>query len=108
MSEQLSLLESPLMVRLQKAAKFRRSDPPTSKAAARSVNLHTLEGLVLNVLRGAYPSGMTSHEIADHLEFALVTVSPRMRPLVNKNLIVDSGERRSGVGFKTSIVWKVK
>jgi hypothetical protein len=37
-----------------------------------------------------------------------VTVSPRFRPLVNKNLIVDSGEKRAGIGFKSSIVWKAR
>ncbi len=104
MNEQLSLLDSPVMARL-KAAASRRSDPETSKAAAKSVATNALEFRVMFALAH---HGMTSHEIADYLNLPLVTISPRMRPLVNKNLIVDSGERRSGVGFKTSIVWKVK
>lgn len=88
-------------------ARSRQSDPPSSKAAARSVDTNHLERLVVQALR-AHPAGMTSHEVAAYLDLSLVTVSPRFRPLVNKNLIVDSGEKRAGVGFKTSIVWKAR
>jgi hypothetical protein len=56
----------------------------------------------------AHPAGLTSHEVAAHLGLSLVTVSPRMRPLVRKNLVVDSGEKRAGVGFMNSIVWKAR
>jgi hypothetical protein len=85
----------------------RRADPPTSKAAAKSIDTNGLEQLVVQALR-THPAGMTSHEVAAHLDLSLVTVSPRFRPLVNKNFIVDSGEKRAGVGFKSSIVWKVR
>lgn len=88
-------------------ARSRRSDPPTSKSAARCVRATYLEGAVLEVLR-LNPRGLTSHEVSAWLDLPLVTVSPRFRPLVNKNLIIDSGEKRAGVGFKTSIVWKVR
>ena len=101
MNEQLSLLDSPPI------GGSRRSDPATSKAAAKSVDANDLETRVYWCLKLA-KNGLTSHEVADWLNLSLVTVSPRFRPLVNKNLIVDSGERRSGVGFKSSIVWKVK
>jgi hypothetical protein len=101
MNTQASLFDSPPI------ARSRRSDPPTSKAAARSVNTSEIEWRVMFSLQ-KHPGGQTSHEVATYLHLPLVTISPRMRPLVNKNLIVDSGERRSGVGFKTSIVWKVK
>ena len=85
----------------------RHSDPPTSKAAARSVDTNHLEALVVEAMR-RHPSGMTSHEVAAYLDLSLVTVSPRFRPLVNKNIIIDSGEKRAGVGFRNSIVWKAK
>jgi hypothetical protein len=101
MNTQASLFDSPPI------GSARRSDPSTSKAAARSVDANDLENKVLCCLKLS-KNGLTSHEVADWLDLQLVTVSPRFRPLVNKNLIVDSGERRSGVGFKSSIVWKVK
>jgi hypothetical protein len=83
----------------------RRRDPETSKAAARHVDTNQLEAIVLDALR-SHPRGLTSHQIASLTGLSLVTVSPRMRPLVRKNLIVDSGEKRAGVGFAKSIVWR--
>jgi hypothetical protein len=101
MSIQASLFDSPPI------AHSRYADPPTSKAAAKNLDTNYLENIVLDALR-SHPLGLTSHEVASITGLSLVTVSPRFRPLVNKNLIVDSGEKRSGVGFKTSIVWKAK
>jgi len=103
----MELLEQPgLFDARTHAGRARRADPPTSKAAARSVDANQLEQVVLEVLR-SHPHGLTSHEVASITGLSLVTVSPRFRPLVNKNLVIDSGEKRAGVSFRNSIVWKV-
>jgi predicted ArsR family transcriptional regulator len=67
--------------------------------------LAPLEELVLSILQRR-PSGLTTHELADVLQLSLVTVSPRMRPLVRRGAVIDSGERRKNVSGRASIVWK--
>jgi DNA-binding MarR family transcriptional regulator len=84
---------------------YRRTDPRTSVAAAQSVEPAPLEALVLECLYRR-PAGLTTHELADLLHLELVTVSPRMRPLASKGLVVDSGERRAGPSGRKSIVWR--
>lgn len=86
----------------------RHADPDTAKAAAKTVAVADLEALVLGALRKFRLAGMTTHELAEYLKLSLVSVSPRMRPLVKKGLVVDSGERRAGTSGRTSIVWKVQ
>jgi hypothetical protein len=86
-------------------ARARRNDPETSKDAARSVPVADLEASVLDTLK-SHPSGLTSHEIARLLSAELVSVSPRLRPLVEKNLVKDSGRRRRGPSGRCSIVWE--
>jgi predicted ArsR family transcriptional regulator len=83
----------------------RRSDPDTSKKSASSTPVADLEARVLRALRLSR-DGMTTHELAWLLKIDLVSVSPRMRPLVKKNLVQDSGERRRGDSGRASIVWK--
>lgn len=83
----------------------RRLDPDTSKKAAASIPVADLEGRVLRALKLSR-AGMTTHELAWLLKVDLVSVSPRMRPLVDKNLVQDSGERRRGESGRASIVWK--
>jgi DNA-binding MarR family transcriptional regulator len=88
-------------------ARARRTDPKTSKAAARTVPVVDLEARVLAALRSN--GGMTTRELAALLNVELVSVSPRMRPLVEKGLVVDSGERRSGPGRRSkAIVWRAR
>lgn len=67
----------------------RRTDPSTSHVAAAKVDTSKLEAIVLDALRQS-PQGLTSHQIASQLRLSLVTVSPRMRPLVRKGLITDT------------------
>ena len=86
-------------------ARARRRDPDTSKAAARSVPVAELEGKVLEALRN-HPRGLTSHEVAKLLGAELVSVSPRFKPLQEKNLVLPTAERRKGPSGRTSIVWK--
>ena len=82
----------------------RSSDPETSHAAARGVNATKLERLFLKALRGVKEGG-TADEIAEYLDRPLNTISPRTRPLVNKGLIKDSGERRATRSGRKAIVW---
>jgi hypothetical protein len=84
----------------------RSVDPDTSKKAAASFPVAELESRVLEALRWS-GKGLTTHELSWFLKVDLVSVSPRMRPLVEKNLVVDSGERRRGDSGRSSIVWKV-
>ena len=83
----------------------RRSDPETSKDAAKSVNTTALEAAVYGCLKAHGPR--TSFEIADILRLSLVTVSPRLAPLRDKGLIKDSGIRRIGQSGRSRIVWEI-
>ena len=84
----------------------RRADPETSKEAAQSVTATALESLVMRWLHKR-PSGLTTHELAELTGLSLVSVSPRIAPLVRKGFVKDSGERRPGPSGRKSIVWKV-
>ena len=80
----------------------RHTDPGTSHdAAARmAYGVATLETMVVQCLRAA-PSGLTTDEIATHTGVRLVSVSPRMKPLELRGLVVRTAERRDG-----RIVWR--
>jgi hypothetical protein len=88
----------------REAGRARRHDPDTAKKAAAAAPVAELEGRVLRLLRTS--GGMTTHELAKALFMDLVSISPRMRPLVEKGLARDSGERRCGESGRSSIVWK--
>jgi DNA-binding HxlR family transcriptional regulator len=80
----------------------RNSDPLTSDEAAEAVPVNRLEQIVLNHLGFWQEQGRTSHELALSTGLSLVSISPRMKPLEQKNLIVRTAERRQG-----RIVWKL-
>jgi hypothetical protein len=84
----------------------RRSDPDTSKDAAAETRAQRLERIVLDALRKS-EDGLTSEECAAVTQLSLVTVSPRMRPLVRKGKIYESKDRRLNPSGKKAIVWKV-
>jgi hypothetical protein len=86
-------------------AHARKTDSDTSHAAAASLRTTNLEALVLDTLR-KLPNGAISFELADLLDLSLVAVSLRLRPLANKGLVVDSGDRRVGASGRKQIVWK--
>lgn len=85
----------------------RNDDPDTSHEAAYSVNSATTQGYILDLLR-THPDGLTAHEMSELLRMALNTVSPCTAPLLRKEFIVDSGERRPGPSGRRCIVWKLK
>ena|ERR1700686_890979 len=88
-------------------AAFHKNDPVTAKAAAKSVDTSFLETMVLNYLRDN-PAGLTAHEIATKSGESLVTISPRMRPLVRRGLVEDSGETRATDSGRQAIVWRIR
>lgn len=69
----------------------RRTDPPTSHEAAAKVHAETLAERVVESLRVYGPA--TSDELAVRLGLKLVTVSPRLRPLVRAFRVHESGKR---------------
>jgi hypothetical protein len=96
---QPSLFDNP------EVGRARHSDPPTAKAAARTISVERLEKRIVELLR-EYPTGFTTHELSEELGIPLVSISPRMAPLKRKTLVQDSGDtRRTGTG-RASIVWK--
>ena len=89
---------------LPMSGRARRQDPETAKAAARTVDAETLSGQVLTLLE-AEPGGLTSEELAERLGRDRLSVSPRLRPLVEKGLARDSGRRRATRLGRQAIVW---
>lgn len=90
----------------QTSAYARATDRDTSHAAAESVRTTDLESVVLDELR-KYPSGATTYQLAGSLGRSLVSVSPRIRPLVSKGLVEDSGRRALGPSGRSQTVWIV-
>jgi len=86
-------------------AKSRETDPRTSHEAAASIRLSELQDTVLQALK-IIPGGATSLELADALCMSPWSVSPRIKPLVKKGLVRDSGRTRMGVSGRASIVWE--
>lgn len=75
----------------------RKTDPDTSKDAAASVDTQGLEKLVLGVIRNFGHGGCISDDVcAEMPRHGVQTITPRFKRLLNKNLIVDTGERRMG------------
>lgn len=84
----------------------RSGDPGTSHAAAESMRgaeATRMESFVLEALK---LESMTTHEIAASSGLPYESVTPRIKPLVAKGLVVDSGERREGRSGRKSIVWR--
>lgn len=91
--------------REDRRALARSSDPDTSHAAAAGVQVETVEARVLGALR-LRPAGLTTHDLASALGLSLVTVSPRMRPLVKRGEVRDSGFRARLPGQPSRIIWQ--
>jgi hypothetical protein len=88
------------------SALARNTDPGTSFAAAASIDVTRLEGIILDKLKRYKSPGATTYELAEALGMSLVSVSPRMRPLVEKRQIVDTGFRVRGASGRHQIIWR--
>ncbi len=82
----------------------RSTDPDTSHAAASTVKISELEALVLEELF-ANPAGLTTRQLAANLRRDLVSISPRIKPLVRKGAVKDSGGRVRGASGRMQIIW---
>lgn len=73
----------------------RASDPLTCYEAADRVPVNQLEGRVLEALRQSI-FGLTTREIAREIGLERDSVSPRMKPLLNRGLVERTDVRRGG------------
>lgn len=89
-------------------ARYRSTDPSTSREAAAFVSDHlpNLENVVFGAVKRAKKRGMTLSELIEALGLDKVTISPRLRPLAEKGLIFASSERRMGKSGRNQTVWK--
>lgn len=83
----------------------RAADPSTSVDAAAGVHTTALEDLILEELF-ANPAGLTTRDIAAAIQRDLVSVSPRMKPLLTKGAVRDSGIRALGISGRQQIIWQ--
>ena len=104
----IALIESDLGVGSQDPKKLaRRDSPDTSKQAAASVSLTRLESLVLEGISAYGERGCISDQIrADFPRLSYSSVTARFSSLLDKGLIVDTGERRKGVSTRMQRVLK--
>lgn len=88
----------------------RRTDPDTSHAAARAMkDSDKVCARVLAVIKSFGERGCVSDEVLhDEALFDLEygTITPRYRQLLNKGLIVDTGERRPGISGRPQRVMR--
>ena len=86
----------------------RVSDPGTSHAAAESVKgevANKMESLVLTTLKAHY-NGLTNHELVAATGLPWSSITPRVRPLVNRGLVEDSGIKKKGPTNRMCTVWR--
>lgn len=82
--------------RCEQPALARKTDPETSKEAARRVDTSNVETLVLLAVQRTGKRGATTKELEKSLGVDRVTISPRMKPLARKHLIRQTLEKREG------------
>lgn len=92
----------------------RWSDPETSHQAAESIEPSHLQGIIMETLAKGPRGGMTTHEIAAACGIGYQTITPRIKPMVAKGWVYDTGERRAWAGApgsppttRMSIVWNL-
>lgn len=87
----------------------RRSDPETAHQVAFTFDAvaETIQQRILAELKGLGRGGMTTHALAAVLGLELVTVSPRMKPLVTAGLVRDSGRRSESPSGRPRIIWVI-
>lgn len=88
----------------------RLTDPSTSKEAAESFDPTDIEQVVLGAVM-VFPNGAIQDDVLQLLEpqgYKYGTITPRFRSLLNKGLLVDTGEKRKAKSGRSQRVLKVK
>lgn len=88
----------------------RHTDPSTSKEAAASLNTTALEQMVLGAIMMC-PNGATQDDIMAILltkGISNQSITPRIKPLLTKGVIFDTGEKRKGTSGRSQRVVKAK
>jgi len=84
----------------------RATDPQTSKEAGVNVNVSKIERIVLDAIK-SFPGGCILQDIEHALpEIRQSSISPRIRPLIRKKLIIDTGEVRPSFSGRNQRVLK--
>lgn len=85
----------------------RADAPDTSIEAAYSVDTSRLESEVYAVIK-IYPNGCIQDEVLMHFPgYPYSSITARFRALLDKGLVVDTGERRPGKSGKNQRVLKI-
>jgi hypothetical protein len=100
MSEQLDLLDY-----VAKSALARNSDPDTSHEAA-DHDMSAMEASVYEVIFSYGKMGCISDQVLSHFPDQQQSVCPRYKKLLNKKLVIDTGERRPGKSGKRQRVMR--
>ena len=84
----------------------RNTDPQTSKEAAQSVNVTSLEQIVLDVIK-RYPQGCISQDVESELaQYRSSSITPRYNQLIKKGLVIDTGKKRPGFSGRNQRVMR--
>lgn len=88
----------------------RRNDPGTSKDAADSMakTLPHLMELVYRAIVASRHRGRNLDELIEDTGIEKVTLSPRLRPLADRGLIVEKEPKRPGKSGRDQTVWVAK
>jgi predicted ArsR family transcriptional regulator len=84
----------------------RYTDSETAHQAAFQFDA-AAESIEQRIVAKLRSGGMTTHALAAVLGLELVTVSPRMKPLVEKLLVRDSGRRAESPSGRKRIIWEI-
>lgn len=84
----------------------RKTDPETSKEAAKTVDVTNLEQIVLDVIK-RYPQGCISQDVESELDqYRSSSITPRYRQLIKKGLVIDTGKKRPGFSGRNQRVMR--
>ena len=86
----------------------RKTDPVSSHEAAEKITPHlgTIDDAIYKALLEVGERGATSDEIVKMTDIKYRSVTPRLKPMCKKGLVVDSGECRNGDSGRRQIIWR--
>ena len=88
-------------------AHARKTDPVTSHEAAEAItpSLNKIEQGIYDALCSFLPGGATADEIVEVSGIQYRTVTPRLKPMCRKGVVVDSVEYKRGDSGRRQILW---